>query len=679
MTSLGVVLALLALAICACPCMAQEPAAPPSATASDLWKAGNPPPFFFKYDGKDSPQFIAGWERTEENAASEGGQTRRYTFADPATKLKVIAEVRTFADYSAVDWVLHFRNDGAADTPILENIQALSCALPGGGEGVVRFALGSAAVATDFQPQEARLNAGETVQLKSNGGRSSDGNSPFFNLQMGDHGVIGAIGWTGNWNARFVCDRNGKTRTLTAGMRKTHFLLHPGETVSTPRIVLLDWRGTLVDAHNLWRRLILAYYSPRDTNGRTVTAPLCFGSWGAEPLDAKRKMIETLREKKVPFEVYWVDADWYGTDAPKEGCNPNDAAQWWRKRGTWSPNAKYFPNGLKPLGEILKKNGYEFLLWIEPEQADPGAELLQQHRDWFFLPPNTNNPGTALLNLGKPEARKGITEIVSGIIAEAGLAWYRQDFNVDPERSWAAADKPDRIGLSEINHITGLYAFWDELRTRHPGLQIDNCASGGRRIDIETIRRSVALFRSDMACSFFDPVHGQMQTQALAPWVPLHAAVYGGVAPGTPNEGASLIYAIRSSYAAGWLYGTDRLSIDVMKPAAEEYKLVRPYFYGDFYPLLAYSSSPELWAAWQLHRPDLKSGAVIVLRRQASPLTSLALGLHAIRPEAQYEVEIRTGLEPAAAKKMSGKELSELQIGVAEKPGAALIFYKEQP
>ena len=81
--------------------------------------------------------------------------------------------------------------------------------------------------------------------------------------------------------------------------------------------------------------------------------------------------------------------------------------------------------------------------------------------------------------------------------------------------------------MTEIKHIEGLYAFWDELLARHPGLIIDNCAGGGQRIDLETISRSVPLSRSDLQCWPFDPTREQNQTQGLAPWVPLSAALRG--------------------------------------------------------------------------------------------------------------------------------------------------------
>ena len=51
-----------------------------------------------------------------------------------------------------------------------------------------------------------------------------------------------------------------------------------------------------------------------------------------------------------------------------------------------------------------------------------------------------------------------------------------------------------------IRYIEGLYEMWDELRAKNPGLVIDNCASGGRRIDLEAISRSVALWQSDINC-----------------------------------------------------------------------------------------------------------------------------------------------------------------------------------
>ena len=66
----------------------------------------------------------------------------------------------------------------------------------------------------------------------------------------------------------------------------------------------------------------------------------------------------------------------------------------------------------------------------------------------------------------------------------------------------------------------GLYQFWDDLLKKHPDLLIDNCASGGRRIDFETLRRSVVLTRSDVI--FRSPTSSQCIGFGLSHWIPYH-------------------------------------------------------------------------------------------------------------------------------------------------------------
>ena len=81
--------------------------------------------------------------------------------------------------------------------------------------------------------------------------------------------------------------------------------------------------------------------------------------------------------------------------------------------------------------------------------------------------------------------------MVSNLVSEANLSWYRQDFNTLPSAFWRAKDAASsaslstgqqqtimRGGITESLHIEGLYRFWDDLVALHPGLSIDNCASG---------------------------------------------------------------------------------------------------------------------------------------------------------------------------------------------------------
>ena len=94
---------------------------------------------------------------------------------------------------------------------------------------------------------------------------------------------------------------NGKTLEMDAGMLKTHLLLHPGETIRTPRILLMNWKGDITDSQNTWRKLMLAHYSPKDLKGNPVLNPMCFCSGGGEPMLYKGlpAIVERLGRAKV--------------------------------------------------------------------------------------------------------------------------------------------------------------------------------------------------------------------------------------------------------------------------------------------------------------------------------------------------------------------------------------------
>ena len=184
--------------------------------------------------------------------------------------------------------------------------------------------------------------------------------------------------------------------------------------------------------------------------------------------------------------------------------------------GNWRVKPDLYPAGFKPLSDALRASGRELMLWFEPERVIKGTEWYKEHHDWMF----DTGGNTLLFNLGNPQARQFVTDFISDRIDEFGLGCYRQDFNMDPLPYWHAADAPDRQGMAESKHIEGLYAFWDDLLKRHPNLLIDNCASGGRRIDLETVGRATPFWRTDGPR---DAIAHQCHTYGLMPWVPLSA------------------------------------------------------------------------------------------------------------------------------------------------------------
>jgi alpha-galactosidase len=660
-------------------------------TSADFWKPDRVP-FAFTYGGEPSSQILSSWQTSQETGAvAKGGHLRRYSYTDPATKLTVIAEVRTFDHFPAVDWVLKFRNDGTGDTPIIENIEALQWSLPATpGDCIVHHAKGSNADAQDFMPLDEHIVPGGNLHFESSNGRSSDGVSlPFFNLQTGDHGVIGAIGWTGRWKADFAM-ANGPPPAInfSAGMTRTHLMLHPGEEIRTPRIVLMNWSGgDWQDAQNIWRRLLLAYYSPHN-NGKPMLGPVLTSTWGGEEIDKKIALIKWTHDQHISLGVYAIDAGWFGGSIGDEN---DQTSPWWKNRGDWFPSPKYYPQGMKPLGEACKAAGIGFSLWFEPETCMPNMKIIKEHPDWCLHTDHPVNPGVTLVNLSIPAAREAITKMLSDAVTDYGMTWYRQDFNINPDAYWATADPDNRIGMTEIGHVEGLYQMWDDLLHAHPGLHIDNCASGGRRLDLEMMSRSYAVWRTDHGDT--DTLAEQAQTQALSPWIPLTMAEEAYTAPNPkpwdqpgPYDTPGNRYLMRLGYDTGYGlehgYGRADLKnpewVAWIKRTLAEYHEVQPYFYGDFYALQPYSLSNDAWSAWQWDRPEKKDGVVILLRRPGSPLAAMNLTLHHLNPDAVYEVEIRATYDKVPIQEMKGSDLAKLQVRLPDAPSSQIVFYREK-
>ncbi len=234
--------------------------------------------------------------------------------------------------------------------------------------------------------------------------------------------------------------------------------------------------------------------------------PTHYGScWSAtlNPSAAEElAIVDGFQREGIHLDYYFIDAGWY----PNQGS--------WVNVGTWEVDKTRFPRGVREVADRVHKNGTKFVLWFEPERVVDGSWLAVHHPDWIL-----RGGGARLLNLGHPEAWKWVVEKIDGLITSQAVDVYRQDFNMQPLGCWRAADAPDRQGLTEMRHVEGYLAFWDELLRRHPDLYIDTCASGGRRNDLETLRRSVPLLRSDC----FSPAEAQQaHTMGIALWMPYY-------------------------------------------------------------------------------------------------------------------------------------------------------------
>jgi alpha-galactosidase len=623
---------------------------------------GSAVPFSFRYGSVESSELLKTWNRTSETMDAADSVQHQLAWNDPKTGLQVTAVVSKFKHYPAIEWVLYFENQGRHDTPILENIQALDVTLQTNAakQAVVLHQLtGDQCNERSFLPIATAIEAGKTIFMAPQAGRPSNTSAfPFFNLQYAHQGVIAAIGWSGQWAASLARTATGPTR-LQAGMEKTHLVLHPGERIRSPRILLMTWKGDRIAAHQRFRRLLMFHYAPK-LAGRPLQLPFaaqCFDrySWSRPGWSTEAGQIAAVKvSQEVGCTYHWLDAAWFPLGFPN-GV------------GNWLCDPQKFPRGLKPVSDACHQGGLKFILWFEPERVAKNTQIAREHPEFVF-----GGKEGGLFNLGDPAARRWLTDLLSQRITEFGLDVYRNDFNIDPLGFWRQHDAPDRQGMTEIRYVEGQYAIWDELLAKHPGLWIDNCASGGRRIDLETCMRSVPLWRSDTSCSPGHPIWNQTQTQGLSLYIPLFTACCW-----TPDT-----YDMRSAATGGLIcqfdYLNEKFPMREAKAALAEVKENQKYWYGDFYPLTEAALTPDVWAAYQFHRADLQSGIVLAFRRNESPYTALSVKPGAINPAASYAVEFIDDARQTVERTIAGRDLAEeLELRLPKKQGSLLLRYRE--
>lgn len=645
---------------------------------------GSTAPFSFIYGGRSSADLFKEWKIKRKVDKLDPDRTRHaVVYSDPKTGLEVHCRALTYHDYPVVEWTLHFKNTGAIDTPLLENIQAVDLRLERDDqrEFLLHHNLGCPNK-NDYALCETMLPPGALKRFGALTGRANDNDWSYFNLEFGKKGLILAVGWPGQWSAEFKRDDEGGLQ-IQAGQELTHFKLKPGEEVRSPLIVLQFWRGDWLRSQNIWRRWMKAHNLPR-IDGQ-LPAPMLAAcptanSWGLVIGEADvKEYVDRYLARGIKLDLCWIDCGWYPL-LPADKPSPFNTSKfdaWPSKVGTWEPDRQRYPNGLRGVADHVHKKKIKLSVWFEPERAHAGSWLDKNHPEWLLscgqIDPYLKCE-EKIFNLGNPQAWQWLVDHISGLLNSEGIDIYRQDFNTGPLKHWRNNDAVDRQGMTENKHVTGYLAYWDELRQRKPELMIDDCSSGGKRNDLESLRRSVPLWISDNPGNI---TGRQCQFYGLALWVP-----YFGNHPAQANRDTDPVdtYSFLSSVAPSLLlgYNMQRKDIDykLIKKLAGWWRRIAPNLLGDFYPLLPYSESDEVWMAWQFNCPEEGTGVIQAFRRPQSVYETARFKLRGLEESCRYELE---RLDSGTIKKVAGKELMEqgLAIDIDSQPGAAVIAYKK--
>jgi alpha-galactosidase len=200
--------------------------------------------------------------------------------------------------------------------------------------------------------------------------------------------------------------------------------------------------------------------------------PLTLNVWEAVYFDHNLEKLSQLAEtaQSIGVERFVLDDGWFGS-------RRDDT----KGLGDWVISSDVWPEGLGPLIDKVKSCGMEFGLWFEGEMVNPDSDLYRAHPDWVLgaggrVPPVGRNQ--LVLNLTNPDCYQHILDHTDAVLSAYDIAYIKWDHN-------KYLVEPGSLGVAAVHKQTeAIYRLFTELKTRHPGLEIESCASGGGRIDL---------------------------------------------------------------------------------------------------------------------------------------------------------------------------------------------------
>ena len=535
---------------------------------------------------------------------------------------------------------------------------------------------------SEFEPVQMRLAGAVTLETRF--GRSSKGQHPYFALSQGDASILsGAVAWSGNWTFRFEPLSDGGYR-LSGGLHDWNFFkdLAPGATMESPPVVLAigsDLNAASQQYASVGRR----YWYPR--NALSALAPVEWNHWWSYEdnfINESVFMRNTDVAAERGVEICMLDAGWFG---------PSDAGtHWYDYRGDWDlVNTQRFPNGVRPLADNAHAKGMKFGMWCEIEALGVRARLAETHPELVAL---RDGERLGYVCFGNPQTQEWAFQTLARLIRENDLDWIKLDFNLDPGAGCNRSDHGHGAGDGLYEHYMGYYRVLERVRAEFPHVVLENCSSGGLRIDLGIMRRLDMTFLSDPDWPVHDLQLFWGVTTMLAPdaclhwgfceWIGTNRPPYQTFNPRDPQlRPHQFDYYTRMSMLN--VYGFSQKLIELpawvaarLDQHTKVYKAhVRRFVKtADLYRLTGQprrDGSGERWTAFQYSLPD-QSEHLLFVFRLPNAAASQTIRLQQLQPERRYRV---AGFEGEDLGAFSGRDLMQtgLNFDTLPEEGSALL------
>ena len=597
-------------------------------------------------------------------------------------------------EFGEIEYTVWFENKGSAPSGELKDLESVVLDL-NGSEPMIRGCLGDHV--NKYADYQTPLRD-TTVSFVSTGGRATHVYFPYFDLVHGDGGTLMALGWAGTWHAAFT---GGDEGISMKGGNCNDFdsVLMPGEKIRTALVVMLPYKGLdRDDATNLWREWFIKYNMPSaDAAGNPIKpfSTTCFaadtglpnsdGSISERFYTWKRTLERLIYEDVVP-DFRWFDAGWY-----LDPRGNTVASDWYGTVGTWELDTLKWPGKtFLESNQACHDAGMKVLTWFEPESVCDVEDLAMNfgyNPEWADF--NRGHRYTS--NLGNKDCLEWTLGRITKMMGENGVDLFREDNNSNPVKAWTGFDAKTaektnlpRKGITENLAIQGHYELWDRIidfcAKNGKCTYIDNCASGGGRNDIESLRRSLPFMRSD-ADRTTTALRLSMTT-SYCRWIPFHGAntkeSADELAPGM--AGGSTFYITRASwlpvYNISEVFTHDvDMDYDRLRATFGEWKKFNHLLVKDMYPLTPWHRPEDdsNWTAIAWHDRETGEAVLQAFRQETCQEPEYTAFLKFLDPARNYKV---TNVDTAETMIKTGSALASNGIKISlPEPKSSAVYH----
>ncbi len=302
----------------------------------------------------------------------------------------------------------------------------------------------------------------------------------------------GALAWSGNYRLAFQVD---EWRTLNVVTGINPFLsawnLKPGESFTTPEMIYTfsdAGRGQVSRNLHDWGR---KYGMTSGTEIHDIVLNSWEGAYFTFDENTLTGMMDDAAEMGI--ETFVLDDGWFGNKYPR---NNDDAGL-----GDWQTNTKKLPRGLDYLIDYAHSKGLKFGLWIEPEMVNPESELAEDHPEWIVQSNGREKitwRNQLLLDLSNPKVQDFVYNVFDSLLTtHPGIEYIKWDANRHVEQAGSTYLPESEQTHFWVAYTRGLYAVYDRIRAKYPDFVIQDCASGGGRLDYGALKYHNEYWTSD--------------------------------------------------------------------------------------------------------------------------------------------------------------------------------------